>query len=185
MNLKDLVQFGKAIIKYEQNLISNHLDFESGGILSKPVSLEYRVQGHQPWAIFECLENEAYNFAVHELQFGVMEGNSAAVYWILASKEKKVEFQGFANRLYPHIGLLRGYLSVPKDNYKMGIQVRKGGILKLKTQKELIEDSLEAFNIIEPMILSFKKKELSTGQDSNLGKVGLQPTGVTTVPPVR
>ena len=171
-------EFIDAFSKMQQNW----LDFEAPGIFSRKVNLEYKATSEQPWVLFDCLNNKKYSFVVHELQFGSREGNREALYWHLTAPKKKVELRGYVNYFYPNRGSLRGYLSVPEDYHRIGVQVCSGGILKLKSQEALYEDLLPISNMITSYILMKQKME-SAGQDSNLGKVGLQPTGVTTVPP--
>ena len=54
--------------------------------------------------------------------------------------QKKARLEGHAGLLYPRFGLLRGYLSVPEDYHKIGVQVKSGGVVMLRTQKQLNDD---------------------------------------------
>jgi hypothetical protein len=118
--------------------IENGVNFEFRGLLTKRVGLDYSVIHQQPWALFDCTNDKKYSFRIHELQFGLEEGNKEAAYWLTA--QKKARLEGHAGLFYPRFGLLRGYLSVPEDCHKIGVQVKSGSVAMLRTQKQLNED---------------------------------------------
>ena len=114
----------------KNNLIKSlryHSLFEEGGIFSKKISLNYKAISKQPWLNFNCLEKDKYSFRIHELEMG----DEAMLWHVAAQQNKKVNFQGFLT-----FGNLRGYLTIPRENYKIGVLVNSGRIEKLVNQKE-------------------------------------------------
>ncbi|MCK5149735.1 hypothetical protein KAJ87_02325 [Candidatus Pacearchaeota archaeon] len=140
-------------------------DFEKAGIFSKKISLDYKAKSNQPWLSLECVQNDRFSFQVHDLELGEKE----APYWQLAGQKKKeMKFEGFVNRLYNKgIGYLRGYLKVPEDNREIGIFVKEGRIIKLKSGEEIFENKVKFLSpiltnlesLITPEALLENKKE--------------------------
>jgi len=102
--------------------------FEVKDIFSREIFLNYKAISEQPWLYFNCLEKDKHSFKIHDLE---ME-NESMLWHLAAQKDEKVEFEGFLT-----LGSLRGYLTVPEKDYKIGVVVESGRIRKLVSQKEL------------------------------------------------
>jgi len=132
-------------------------EFYHKGLFSKKVSLNYEAVSNQPWVGFNCKENNKYSFRIHDLEIGEKE----LIYWHgSAQKNKEIKFNGFEN-IFSYFGdaKLRGILSIPEDNQRLGIYMEKGRINKLKTQEQLYGDETNALVMFFSLIENHDKKE--------------------------
>lgn len=112
-----------------------HLLYETGGILSKEVTLPFTSRFEKPWLLFECKADPRYSFRCHELRLGP-EGNPEAVYF----DKKNVGFHGYVGRLYPTLGSLRGYMSDSDSWSRIGVHVRGGEAIECLSQERMMND---------------------------------------------
>lgn len=137
-------------------------DFNHKGLLASVLNIEYELTSKQPHLIFQTPENEKLNFRLHDLQLG-----EDATYWHLAAqRNKKAQFKGFINKLYPKIGTQRGIITIPDDNQRFGICLQNHHPYKIKTNDQLtenqsyllfgIEKYLETLQIAHPTKSSIK-----------------------------
>ena len=113
--------------------------FENKDIFSRIIFLSYKAISEQPWLYFNCLEKDKYSFKIHDLE---ME-NESMLWHLAAQKDEKVEFEGFLT-----LGSLRGYLTVPEENYKIGVVVKSGRIRKLIGKEELEKTDRPSLSLI-------------------------------------
>jgi len=125
--------------------------FEGGGILSKKVSLNYKATSKQPWTHFFCKAREKYSFVIHELE---MDPSESMLWHLAVQQDEKVNFQGFLT-----FGKLRGYLTIPEKNYKIGVLIKSGRIEKLVNQKELEKTNSEFSALISYSVNSFAESD--------------------------
>jgi len=125
-------------------LFQDYRDFNKESIFCKNILLEYKAVSEQPWVYFNCLDNELYSFRIHDLQLGNREANEESIFWHLtAQNNEKITFKGFVNKLYSKgIGSLRGYLNTEICYCRTGIVVKSNKIVKVRTHKQLSENSL-------------------------------------------
>lgn len=137
-------------------LLQHYSLFEGGGLFSKKISLSYKAISKQPWLNFNCLEKDKYSFKIHELEMG----DEAMLWHVAAQQNKKVSFQGFLT-----FGNLRGYLTIPRENYKIGVLVNSGRIEKLVNQKEIEEMYDVSFSFIAPFFynIATQKNDFAKG----------------------
>lgn len=108
-------------------------DFDHKGILSKKISLDYKLISNQPHVFFKCKDNYKLSFSLHDLQM-----KEDSVYWHMAAQEKKkAKFEGFKGYFD---GRLRGYMGT--EDQRLGICFRKGQIYKLRTNAQTLKTPL-------------------------------------------
>ncbi len=108
------------------NLMGELHSFESKGIYSKEVDLDYELirQGEFDEfgrvIKFQCMSDHRYSFDIHSHDFG--EDN---YYWqSTASLKETAKFEGHISNLYPRFGSLRGKINVP-DGMEFLIYISK------------------------------------------------------------
>jgi hypothetical protein len=110
-----------------------HLLYETGGILSRKMTLPFASSFEKPWVLFECTADPRYSFRCHELRLGP-EGNPEAIRF----DKKTVGFQGYVGRLYPTRGSLRGYVSGNDIRGKIGVHVRGGEAIECLSNEQIM-----------------------------------------------
>ncbi len=120
--------------------IRDFITFDKKGILSKRASLKYQVKSLQPWLHFDCVDNNKLLFKAHDLQ---LRGEGPTLH-LAAQRGKNFVFEGFVNIGYSFgFGIIRGYLKIPEDYYRLGIVIKKERVVQIRTEKELFESSIK------------------------------------------
>lgn len=123
--IKEIISPVKELIDYRQTAV---LDYQSGGILSRKVHLDYNAVNCNGWMAFINNEDKRYSFVISDIQLGEGEAN----FWHDNVKEESpVSLDGYVSRLYCRkLGFIRGYLTIPEKDHKMGVVVYKGIVLR-------------------------------------------------------
>ena len=126
--------------------------FESGGPLSRRVSINYGAVSSNPWICFNHPSDEDLSFRIHNLEFGEERQGEAMLLHTSVQKGKQVVFNGFVSRLH-FLGKnkMRGYIEIPSDYYRLGVVVNDGRVTEMITTGEMTE---RCSKLILPFIFS-------------------------------
>jgi len=133
------------IIRSFMKPIDDYFDYGCRSLLSKKISLEYGVISEEDKIFFR--KDGDHRKVSLILRDSMIDNIEESDYWHSVAKQgKKAKFDGYYGVDFvglvckPHrVIFLKGYISVPEDNHKMGICIGAGN-RKLKPDKEPLRD---------------------------------------------